>query len=177
MNIKKGTISSEVLFDEVNDRKHRYYLYREWQDKGNIACVIMLNPSYADEVKWDYSSMRVMNYLIDYKLKKYKAIYIVNLFSVVETNSKNLFKIIPSDRNNSNTDYWIDNSIQKSDDIFIGWGAVKNKNMQARIDFVKSAIKKHNKSIYRFTNPDGSSSHVSRLTNKAKAKKITLSDL
>ena len=97
-------IESEVLsccvFSE--NKRQRYSLLRKWDSAKLNAVVIMPNPSYLDELKYDYSSMRLMNYLIDVG---YGGMTIVNLFSYIETDSNNLPPY--NERFDSNTDDYI----------------------------------------------------------------------
>lgn len=155
-----STIKSKVILsdEKIQNYLHRYLLERIWD--GNIpqATVVMLNPSYADELKWDYSSMRVMNFLIDLG---YGGISIVNLFSCIETNSEDLppYNI----RYNKDTDKYIAEAVARNKDIIIAWGT--NKDKKRRIDHLKKILynQKEAKNIFRLTDSNNSLKHASIL--------------
>jgi len=157
---KISTIKSKVILSdkEIHNYTHRYLLERIWKEEGSKATIIMLNPSYADELKWDYSSMRVINFLID---QGYGGVSIVNLFSCIETNSENLppYNI----RYNTDTDKYIAEAVARNKDIIIAWGT--NKNRKRRIQSLKSILQNQTekKKIFRLTDNDGSINHVSIL--------------
>lgn len=177
---ESSTINSKAGCGQYNGNTHRYYLHREWSDEGDIACVIMLNPSYADALIWDYSSMRIMNYLVDYHNKdkcgkKYRGMYIVNLFSIVETDSDKLTKINYEDRYDRNTDEWLETCIDIAEDVFVAWGS--NDGRKTRINYIKKLLRRYNKKIYRFVDQDGKAKHISRMPNNMTIKEIDISDI
>ena len=123
----------------------------------------MLNPSYADELKWDWSSMRIINHLIE--LEEYGGVDIVNLFSWIEVDSK---KLPPyEERYNKTTDNYLEEAIRDNKDIIIAWGS--NKDRKRRINKVKKILleceSKHRqkKNIYRITDDVDNIKHISRL--------------
>ncbi|WP_366924638.1 DUF1643 domain-containing protein [Metallumcola ferriviriculae] len=155
-----STIKSKVILSDkkIHNYTHRYLLERVWKKESPKATIIMLNPSYADELKWDYSSMRVMNFLID---QGYGGVSIVNLFSCIETNSKNLppYNI----RYNADTDKYIAEAVARNKDIIIAWGT--NKNRKRRIQSLKTILQNQTeeKRIFRLMDSDGKIHHVSIL--------------
>jgi len=151
--------SRVIISDEkIYNYSHRYLLERIWYDRKPIATVVMLNPSYANEVKWDYSSMRVMNFLID---QGYGGVTIVNLFSCIETNSEDLpsYNI----RYNKDTDKYIAEAITQNKAIILAWGSNKDRiiRIKALVKILQS--QKEKKQIYRLTDNDYSIKHVSVL--------------
>lgn len=73
-----------------DDRKYRYALRRHWDYSNNrFVMFIMLNPSSADEVKNDPTIRRCINYA---KSWGYGGLIVCNLFALVATNPKDLFK-------------------------------------------------------------------------------------
>jgi len=152
-------IKSEAIFSD--DDSHRYLLSRLWdneeqeQERKPTATVIMLNPSYANEIKYDNSSVKVMNFLVD---EGYGGVTIINLFSFVETDSK---KLPPYDqRYDNNTNMYIEKSVEQNQVIILAWGS--NKNRIRRINFLKKILKKQKKkkTIYRLTDSDNNIKHV-----------------
>lgn len=53
--VDKSTLRTEVHFSE--DRKHRYLLRKEWDKTKNKAMIIMINPSSADGLVIDHTTM------------------------------------------------------------------------------------------------------------------------
>lgn len=166
-----STVKSEAHFSD--DGLHRYLLKRVWDESKPNALIIMLNPSYAGEVKCDYSSMRALNYLVD---KGYGSMTIVNLFSWIETESDNLPEY--SERYDADTDKHTSESIKLADDIYIAWGS--NKDRKIRIKQVITLIEKHKidkTKIYRLTDENDSNTHISRLGKGIVKKSMELSEI
>jgi hypothetical protein len=165
----ESIVKSKAIFSD--DRNHRYLLKRVWDEKKEYATIIMLNPSYADELKYDYSSMRAINYILDNQKnellnKEYGGVNIVNLFSIVETNSSNL----PSynERFNNDTNKYIEKAIKESKDIFIGWGS--NRNRKKRVEFIKGKLK--GKRIFRFVDGSNYNKHISLLSKNIRLEQL-----
>jgi len=82
---KQATINSIAVFNEDrNGNKYRYVLERTWDNSKDkpMASVIMFNPSYADELRYDYTSMKIINYLID--KGECRGVYILNLYPIIK---------------------------------------------------------------------------------------------
>ncbi len=56
---QKSTLRTEAYFSE--DGKHRYLLRKEWEKGKKKAMVIMINPSAADNIVMDHTTMFVVN--------------------------------------------------------------------------------------------------------------------
>lgn len=76
---QKTTIKTEAHFSE--DGKHRYLLKKEWNKAKKKAMVIMINPSSADGMVIDHTTMYVINNLS--KLD-FGSVDIVNMFSKID---------------------------------------------------------------------------------------------
>lgn len=76
MEIEKSTITTEVHYSK--DRSHRYLLLKEWNNSLKKATIIMLNPSSANTVAMDLTTMYIINNIS--KLG-YGSVEIVNIFS------------------------------------------------------------------------------------------------
>lgn len=76
---EKSTIKTEVVFSD--DRKHRFLLRKEWDRSKKKATVIMVNPSYADAMLFDQTTMYVVNNL--HRLD-FGGVDIVNVFSSLD---------------------------------------------------------------------------------------------
>ncbi len=79
MITERTNIRMESIFSD--DKAHRFLLRRSWGKEGKIATVIMINPSDADYLITDVTTMSVYNGLA--RLGEYAAVNIVNLYSLV----------------------------------------------------------------------------------------------
>ena len=59
MITEKTNIRMDSIFSD--DKKHRFLLRRSWAKEGKIATVIMINPSDADYLITDVTTMSVYN--------------------------------------------------------------------------------------------------------------------
>lgn len=169
-NSRVAHIFNESIFSD--DGNHRYLLTRVWNNELPSVTIIMLNPSYADELMWDWSSMRIMNYIVG--CKKYGGIDIVNLFSCIEKDSERLTQY--KQKFDDNTDKYINKVIEKNSDIIIAWGV--NKNRKTRIKTIKKFIKKYNnKNIFRLVDEDDEIKHISVVSNHFKIIRIDIDDI
>ena len=121
----KATVKTEALFSD--DRRHRYLLRKEWDVKKPKATIIMTNPSTADMLTMDYTTLYIMNNII--KLD-FGSIDIVNLVS------KMTLKLdVPNDLepkpNAENLDF-IFKSAEKSYSVIIAWGKIGENNKKVR---------------------------------------------
>lgn len=69
------------------DRRYRYALWRVWDREQPAIIFIGLNPSYANEYKDDPTVVRMSRYA---RYNNHGAIYIGNLFALVNTHPKPL---------------------------------------------------------------------------------------
>lgn len=160
---KRSCVKSRAFIGyDNNRRKHRYLLERIWDnsEKKGMATIVMFNPSYADELKYDKTSMNVVNYLLD--KEKYNGVYILNLYSIVETNGKNVtgrLKKVGNDRSNR----FMKIAFKNSKDIYVAWGSSKNNDK--RIKEVKNIMRAsgHN-DIYQLLDKCGKATHPSICT-------------
>lgn len=138
-------IKCEAIFSD--DKKHRYLLKKTWDESKPYACVIMFNPRFSDCLRTDTTTNKVMNYLLGIEDKDYGGIYFMNLYSIMTKDKEevtgDLKKNIPSE-----TDYYLNEVLKQSADIFLAWGI--NKDLD-RIHEVLKIIKKQNvnANIYR----------------------------
>lgn len=99
------------------DRKHRYKLWRIWDNGLPLAMVIGLNPSTANETKTDATITHLTAML---KILGYGGVYMMNCWSYVSSNPK-LIKSNPfSDEWNSNTIIMV---AGKCKDVIFAWGS------------------------------------------------------
>ncbi len=118
---EKIIIKTEVTFSE--DKKHRYLLRKEWNKTKKKAMVIMINPSSADEVLIDHTTMYVVNNLSKIG---FGSADMVNIFSKIDTkiSTKDGVEGLVGEEN----DIQISNSAAKVDNIIIVWGKAGENN-------------------------------------------------
>jgi len=104
--MRKGAIISK-------DKKHRYRLWRIWDDSLPKALFIMLNPSTADAMLDDPTIRRCIGFA---KSWGYGGIYVGNIFSLRSSNPKDLISNVldiqlgycVADRNEESVRYMAD---------------------------------------------------------------------
>ena len=121
----KATLKTEAIFSE--DRRHRYLLRKEWNYKKPKATIIMTNPSTADMLTMDYTTLYIMNNIV--KLD-FGAIDIVNLVSKMTT-KLDVSKDLEPKPNAENIDFIV-KSAEKSDKVIIAWGKLGENNKKVR---------------------------------------------
>jgi hypothetical protein len=62
MQADKAVLKTEAVFSD--DRRHRYILRKEWDAKKPKATIIMTNPSTADMLMMDYTTLYIMNNIV-----------------------------------------------------------------------------------------------------------------
>ena len=122
----KLTLRTETVFSE--DRSRRYLLRKEWDSKKPKATIIMTNPSAADLVAIDYTTLYILNNIS--KLD-FGSVDIVNLSSkvTIKLNAK-LDLDIEIEKENAE---FILKSAEKSDKIIIAWGKISENNQRVRM--------------------------------------------
>jgi len=121
----KITMKTEAVFSE--DRRHRYLLRKEWDSKKPKATIIMTNPSTADMLTMDYTTLYIMNNVV--KLD-FGAIDIVNLTSKM-TLKLDVPKDIEIKLDDENIDCIV-KSAEKADKVIIAWGKLGENNKRVR---------------------------------------------
>lgn len=143
MAIQKSVIKTEVIFSE--DKKHRYLLRKEWNKTKKKAMVIMINPSSADELLIDHTTMYVLNNLSKIG---FGSVDIVNIFSKIDTkiSTKGGTEGLVDEEN----DIQILNPAAKVDSIIIAWGKAgeSNNKIYNRQKEVIEILKPHIEKIY-----------------------------
>jgi hypothetical protein len=59
--VNRMSLRTEVVYSD--DREHRYIIRKEWDKNKPKATIIMINPSSANEVEIDHTTMNVINNL------------------------------------------------------------------------------------------------------------------
>lgn len=136
MKIEKVVMKTEVIFSE--DKEHRYLLRKEWDNKKSKATIIMTNPSTANLLTMDYTTLYIINNLV--KLN-FGSVEIVNMISKPTTklNTK-------EDINSTNENIeQIVKSAERADSVIIAWGKIGENNKKIRL--VQNKLLEHIKSF------------------------------
>ncbi|MEY4876722.1 MAG: hypothetical protein RL708_1871 [Bacteroidota bacterium] len=145
--IQTATISTEAIFSE--DENHRFSLKYKWGKGSNIAKIILLNPSHANGITLDKTIYGLINFLIE--KKKIDGIEVVNLFSVIGSNSQEIaIKYELESKEQKENNKVLEEFISNSSEIYIGWGMKKTTTISAQIEKVKKWIKSNPKPIELF---------------------------
>ena len=149
------------------DRKYRYALDREWDERGKLVTFIMLNPSCADEVIDDQTITRCIGFAKDWGYGRLKA---VNLFAWRATDSNELTKV--ADPVGPDNHSWILESVRQADKVVCAWGddVSTASDREERAQEVLETVKDQGKKPYRLgslTNK-GNPRHPSRLPGDTK---------
>ena len=125
MLTEKVLLKTETVFSD--DRRNRYLLRKEWDAKKPRAKIIMTNPSAADLMTMDYTTLYILNNIS--KLD-FGAVDIVNLSSRITT-KLNASEDLGLDIEKENADFIL-KSAEKSDKIIIAWGKISDNNKKVR---------------------------------------------
>ncbi|AOT72794.1 DUF1643 domain-containing protein [Geosporobacter ferrireducens] len=123
--VEKSILKTEVIFSQ--DKQHRYLLRKEWDKGKKKAMVIMINPSSADELLIDHTTMYVVNNLSKIG---FGSVDIVNIFSKI--NTKIITKGDVEELADETNDTQILKSATKVDNIIIAWGKVGENNKKVK---------------------------------------------
>lgn len=148
--ISKSILKTEAYFSD--DYKHRYLLRKEWEKSSKKAMIIMIQPSMADTMLLDATTVFVINNM--HKLE-FGSIEIVNLFSKVDTKLRlkdGLPELIGGE-----TDSFIKKCGEKVDAIIIAWGTIgnSNKKIKERQQEVLELLVEHQDKMYIICDPKG----------------------
>ncbi len=124
MLTERATIKTETIFSD--DRQHRYLLRKEWEPKKLKATIIMTNPSAADMLIVDHTTMYTVNNLVRLD---YGGVDIVNLISKPTTKLNVKEDLTAPDETNIGV---ILKSAEKSETIIIAWGKLGENNKKVR---------------------------------------------
>lgn len=148
--VQKSTIKTEAYFSE--DHQHRYLLRKEWDKNNKKAMVIMIQPSIADTVLLDHTTIFVMNNL---QKLGFGAVEIVNLFSKIDTKvrlKEGVQKLIGEE-----IDVFIQKAGEKADNIIIAWGTIgqNSKKVKTRQNEVLKLLSNYQDKLQIICDPHG----------------------
>ena len=116
MLTEKITMRTETVFSD--DRLNRYLLRKEWDSKKPRATIIMTNPSAADLLTLDYTTLYILNNI---SRLDFGAVDIVNMTSRITT-KLNVKEDLNTELEAVNAEFIV-KSAEKSDVIIIAWGS------------------------------------------------------
>ena len=125
MLTEKITMRTETVFSD--DRINRYLLRKEWDSKKPRATIIMTNPSAADLLTLDYTTLYILNNI---SRLDFGAVDIVNMTSRITT-KLNVKEDLNTELEPANAEFII-KSAEKSDVIIIAWGKLGENNKKVR---------------------------------------------
>jgi hypothetical protein len=150
LSTQKSTIKTEAYFSE--DEKHRYLLRKEWNKTKKKAMVIMINPSSADKLLIDHTTMYVINNLS--KLD-FGSVDIVNIFSKIDVRislKESMDELVGKENDN-----YIEKAAARADYIIIAWGKVgeNSQKIKNRQEEIFNILSKNEKSLYTIADAKG----------------------
>ena len=120
------TIRSKAIFSD--DKEHRLLLRKEWDSEKPTAMVIMINPSTADTVNFDMTTMLVLN---NVSKLGFGSVNIVNLYSRI-MEKLNLRFNGDDELIHDEADEIIQQYAAMSDAIIIAWGTIGKNTLRVR---------------------------------------------
>lgn len=149
MITEKSVMKTEVKFSD--DKNHRYLLRKEWDNKKKRAMVIMVNPSSANDISMDFTTLYTINNL---QKLDYGSVDIVNIYPKV-TNKLKLTEI-NSDELSTN-DQLISEIAEKVDSIIIAWGkrGSNSKKIEERQKKILDNLSAYKDKVYIISDTNG----------------------
>lgn len=108
-------LSAGAEFSE--DRRHRYALWRRWEEHGSVLNVIGLNPSTADETQDDPTIRRCIRFARDWG---HGALVVTNIFAFRSTDPKGLLAV--PDPIGERNDFFLRIHAFQSATVLAAWG-------------------------------------------------------
>ncbi len=96
---------------------YRYWLMRQWDDKADSICFVMLNPSTADAYVDDRTIIRCIDFAQQWK---YGRLEVVNLFALRSTNRAELKKAV--DPVGTHNDSYLIKTASNCKQVIAAWG-------------------------------------------------------
>lgn len=159
MKIEKDVIKCESIYSD--DREHRFVWKRVWNKDKPLACVIMLNPCFADTCIIDTSTGLVVNNII--RLEKYGGVEILNLYSKL-TRKLNFKWNSDEELNLPDNDTFIKKAAEECEVVILAWGksVANNPRSEERALAVINLLKDYKKKLFYIS--DGKKDGIHPLT-------------
>ena len=150
--VKRMSTTIALELTESDDAKHRYSLYKIWDNKKPICTIITLYPGPAELVIADVTQLLISNHLYNQGFGSY---YSVNLFSKLGISDRNKHQLInATDKKNDDV---IIECIEKSAKVIFAWGSLPHTNKIAkdRVDGLLSKLKPYLDKCYYLSDEVG----------------------
>lgn len=150
MEVEEITLVTEVHYSE--DRYSRYLISKVWDSTVKQATIIMLNPSTANALTIDMTTMYIINNI---SRLGFGGVEIVNIFSKLkEEITTDINAELLTDKTN---DQMILASVARTDITILasGKGGETNKQVQLRIKQVRHLIREYNNKLYEICDEKG----------------------
>jgi hypothetical protein len=150
MIAETSTIKTEAIFSE--DRQRRYLLRKEWDSKLEQATIIMTNPSTADILTMDYTTLYIMNNLVKLNFGAFEAVNLTSSPTVKLKVKGNVTENLEEE----NVSHII-KSCEKSSHIIIAWGRLgdNSKIVKALQDKLLEHLKPFADKLHQFCDDNG----------------------
>jgi hypothetical protein len=139
---EKSIMRTEVIFSD--DRQQRYLLRKEWDKTKRKVLVLMISPSYANQILIDMTTLFVINNLshLNFGIAE-----IVNLFSAVDGSRS--VKHEDTEALKANQEQLVV-SAERMDVLIIAWGKVgeNSKGIQKRQQHFLELLKPYEDKLY-----------------------------
>lgn len=156
-NDEEGQMITKCQFNI--SKTQRYLMDKIWNEDGKKAVFIGINPSYANGIKGDKTTMTVINYLID---DGFGSLTVLNLFSIIDVDTK-------SNNEKYATDFEQHREIfENADLILIGWGCQKKKYSDQK-EVAENILKEFSEKVYTFVDEKNRQCiHPSKMSKSSK---------
>ncbi|MFD3448972.1 DUF1643 domain-containing protein [Microbacteriaceae bacterium 4G12] len=148
------------IFDKRNS--NRYLLKCLWNNSLSTVTFILCNPSEGNELNADFTLRRCVNFSKDWG---YGCVIVVNLFSQVTKNPKDLVK--PSKQEVEENNKYITQAVSESKLVVFGWGEIE-KAYKTRVNEVKQLVPMHKQFYIKKAANGHYPRHPSRLPSELK---------
>ena len=159
---------SSIKADFSPDRLYRYTLYLEYSESldrvgaNEKLCVILKNPSSADELKADNTIRKVETYVYKH-FPKVKFLCILNMFAIRATDVKEVNQLLKENNANyivgQDNDKFINKVFAESDHIVFAWGnnnGIRASEYLNRVNTILQFGINSGKQIWNVEHPKGS---------------------
>lgn len=148
MKTESVIMKTETVFSD--DWQNRYLLRKEWDNTLPRAAVMMTNPSMADIVTLDYTTLYILNNL---RRLGFGSVDIVNMVSHATRKLNVKQNVFPEDTNLK----FILDAAQAADKFIIAWGKLGENNQRVRIlqDSICEALRPYKDKLYHIADERG----------------------
>ena len=156
-NDEEGLMITKCQFN--SSKSQRYLMDKIWNEDGKKAVFIGINPSYANGIKGDKTTMTVINYLID---DGFGSLTVLNLFSIIDVDTKSNNKKYATNFEHHREIF------ENADLILIGWGC-ETKKYSDQKEVAENILKEFSEKVYTFVDEKNRQGiHPSKMAKSSK---------